>query len=272
MGKTRVIDLETSIKNRGAGAIGKMKASPHAPQNDIVYIGVYDIAEDNILIGDGGFHVIKGKHTGTKKAQLLVGHNIKFDLLYNMKHYGADYLNDKHIWDTMVVEYLLTGQRTVMPNLDALSKKYGGTLKDNRIKEMWDNDIDTEDIDPDILLPYFENDLKNTAIVYKGQIATAQKMGILPLIKSQMRALLATTEMEFNGMYFDKANSANQAAFMGGKVAGLEVAIQNLIKPYFPKSVTLNPNSNDLMSTFFFGGTVKEPKIEQQVDKDGKPA
>ena len=102
-----VIDTETSIKNRGENAIGDFKASPFHPDNKIVMlgtcisgfsdcIGIYDYRLDNI---SKGIRYILSK---LDKTSTIIGHNIKFDLLYMMKESIElkEWLYTGYIWDT----------------------------------------------------------------------------------------------------------------------------------------------------------------------------
>jgi hypothetical protein len=140
------VDVETTIHNKGEDAIGKMQASPFSPKNRIVYAGY--------MIGDrySLFNPALSTKIGVGRNDcLIVAHNIAFDMLHLMRESPGflEYMEEgKAIWDTMIVEYLLTGQETKWASLDDLSLKYGGTVKDNRIKEYWNNGVSTEDIPP----------------------------------------------------------------------------------------------------------------------------
>ena len=82
----------------------------------------------------------------------LIGFNIKFDLLYLWHdEFCQQWIKDGHtgkdagkIWDCQLVEYILSGQTHTYPSLDDCALKYGGTLKDDRIKKLWKFGIDTE--------------------------------------------------------------------------------------------------------------------------------
>ena len=92
-----VLDIETSIKNRGDDAVGKMKASPFCEENKIVLIGCRAYDTDDFTTPDeltNGVSVLDPLHDAvsdylTSKVDLLVGHNIKFDMLYLMRDYPA---------------------------------------------------------------------------------------------------------------------------------------------------------------------------------------
>ena len=278
MGKIRIVDTETSLKNIGDGAIGTFKSSPHHPDNYVVWFGIHDIMEDLVVVWkygkDGKTVLHKEKVRGTSNRggdpQLLVGQNIKFDLLHimNQKDKTGDIpkIGTMRIWDTMVVEYLITGQESTMKSLDELATKYGGNLKDDRLKEMWDAGIDTEDIDDDIVKPYLIEDLNNTALVFKGQLAEVRRLGMMPLVKSQMDAMLATLEMEFNGMYFDKSKAKKAEELLSARCKVVkENAYDRMLSSVGQQA---NPLSNHHVSITLFGGSYETEVTDFAKDDD----
>ncbi len=266
----QVLDLETSVKNRGDEAVGKNKASPHYPKNQVVWCGVKNAQTGTVLITERPEHVEKDFPA---VPDILVGQNIKFDLLYLMrnKKFRNVQLPKMRVWDTMLAEYLITGQQSKMISLDKLATQYGGTLKDDRLKEMWNAGVDTEDIDESLIKPYLENDLHNTEIVFRGQIKLANELGMMPLIKSQMDALLATTEMEYNGMYFDKVGAMYEAKNMRIELDTLDEALVAYMSPRLPHLdvADVMPSSAQQVSLCLFGGEVKTRKAFAILAPDG---
>jgi len=53
---------------------------------------------------------------------LLVGHNIKFDLQF-LQHHNINFYN-KDVWDTGIAEYILSGQTVKFAKLSELIQKY----------------------------------------------------------------------------------------------------------------------------------------------------
>ena len=280
------LDAETSIKNRGERAIGKDKASPHHPDNNIVYLG-YKLRTDQVTTI---VHYTDNWIDG-ECVDLLIGQNLKFDLLYLMRDSRTRKdLHKMQIWDTQIAEYIISGQQEKMAALgdkkadekyakkhdvpvghvlkQGLATKYGGTDKDDRLKEFWNNDVDTEDIPEDIIKPYLEDDVLNTELVALQQIKTAHEMGILPLIKSQMDALLATTEMEFNGLHFEKQSAREELMVLAGQLEGLKVRISKYFEQLKPE-IEVNISSNDQLSLVLFGGKLPYTVMEPMLDEDG---
>lgn len=198
---TIVLDLETTIRN----PVGNHSANPMWKGNKIIAAGWLELG--GAVQTDYDVNGLNSEHVETllvtlDKAVMVVGHNIKFDLLYMYRNTNR-YLPT--IWDTQLAEYLLTGQTHLYSSLDQLTAKYVGdhALKDDRIKEYWKQGIDTDKIPKAELISYLEGDVNNTAEIFKAQYKQAEEQGILPLMFTQMDALRATTEMNRNGMRVD---------------------------------------------------------------------
>src|SRR3972149_1955156 len=96
-----VIDLETNAKNK----VGNNKGSAHCKDNGIVYFGSKRSAIGKVeiehYINKRSFLRTSGPTTmHYLNVDLLVGHNIKFDLLYLLKgpFFKKDVLPELLIW------------------------------------------------------------------------------------------------------------------------------------------------------------------------------
>lgn len=216
-------------------------------------------------------------------VHVLVGHNIKFDLHYLWKHKSLqEYIKrGGRIWCTQYAEYLLRGQvhTSHMVALDDIVEKYGGRLKIDVVKKMWNEGILTADIPKDLLIDYLvgteeegrnSGDIGNTELIYKAQVAKAEELGMLQIIMDRMDGLLATTEMEYNGLFIDKEEARSKTKELHAKKQSLESKLNN----YIPKEVTdnmqFNWNSGVHKSVIIFGGTLKYEKSAPYKDNDGE--
>lgn len=205
--KIIVLDTETTLHSERP----KESATPHDPNNSIVWFGYQYIQDGN----EGEvvtLNILKDLNliTTVPRSELLVGSNIKFDLHYMRKSIPSkrwmQWLADGgQVWDIQLAEYILTGQQSKMASLDNMSKKYGLPVKDSKMAEYWNKGVSTEDIPDEEIVPYLEQDVTNTKEIFYKQVQQAQELGMLPLIRTQMDALLAAQEMEYNGMYVDEA-------------------------------------------------------------------
>ena len=216
---------------------------------------------------------------------ILVGHNLKFDLLYGWEDPGLKefFKRGGRIWCTQYAEYLLEGMHpdSHMVAMDQIAEKYGGRKKVDAVKALWEAGMLTSQIDKDMLLDYLigtedekrnSGDIGNTELIFLGQIKRAMDMGMLTMIQARMDGLLATTEMEFNGLKIDVAEAARRMKLMESELAEAEKELLTYI-PELPVGLEFNWNSNIHKSALIFGGTVKYQKSARYIDeKTGKYA
>ena len=270
-----VIDLETNIKN----TIGNNKGSSHCKDNEIVWWGhkktgrepeLTKFFKENKSLRDSGYPIYVYSN-----IEVIVGHNVKFDLLYLLRDpvFKSDVFPNKFIWDTALVEFIITGQEHKFPALNECAIKYGGTVKPERIKELWDAGVDTDDIDDDLMREYLTGDVLNTELVFLKQFEFCKENGLLPLVWSQMSALKATTMMEHNGMKIDVKELADLKYEKTRELADLKNEVfKILIHNLHPKLAAmevdnltqfLNMDSPQFISKVLYGGTceftTKEP-------------
>lgn len=259
-----VVDTEITIRNRGEGAIGDSKSSPHHPANEIVALGAVGADDADPLVWGsstslqeyGVRHVLL--HSG-----LLVFQNASFDVQWLMRADKAKFLawirGGGRIFDTQIAEYILTGQEHTFAALNELSAKYGGTQKDTRIEDYINAGVDTCDIPKDELLEYLRQDVLNTEIVFLAQVAEAERLGMLPLLRVAMDDRLATILMEWNGMRYDIATAERLTPPLRAKLAELHAQICLYVNNsgMFCKHTKFNPSSHEHVSVALFGGELK---------------
>ena len=156
------------------------------------------------------------------------------------------------VWDTLLAQYLLDGQRKVPRDLDTLALRYGGTLKDDRVKVMYDAGLTSKEIPKDIIVEYAEHDVHNTQRVALCQMKEVRHINAYPLIKVYMQHLLAVTEMEANGLHVDtEALQAHRARYENEIVTTTHDLKEMIGDDNF------NPMSNQQVSKIIFNGVIK---------------
>lgn len=271
-----IYDAETTIVERY-----KRKANPFVDDNWLV-------AEGWKLQGDTecSWRYMDEKTSRSsflripKQASVLVGHNLKFDLLWELSRRNTDlarFLKDGgQIWCTQYAEYLLRAQHPKwhMCSLNDTSIAYGGTPKIDMVKAMWEDGINTPDIPEDLLIDYLVGteaekrnggDIGNTENIYVQQVKKAKKLGMYKMIQDRMDGLLATTFMEYFGLRVDTVFAKT---YLAEKKAELAVADKELAKfiPELPPELTFNWNSNIHKSALIYGGAVKYVKSVKYLD------
>jgi len=292
--KYTVWDIETTTHSEY-----RRKANPFSEQNRVVAQG--------FSAGDIGGQPLapRGHYYGRRSppaewftrhlrgTRILVGHNIKFDLLYALanphshpdKNLPAwmDWVSQGGmVWDTQLAEYLLRGmeQTAHMLALDEIAPVYGGNIKFDEVKALWAEGVDTMDIPEDLLMRYltggqdehgvwYHGDIGNTELVFLAQWAKAKETGQLRSILLNMGALLFTVEAERNGMYVDKDLGFELA---GELKARLDVALSD-VNQYLPADLpfTFNWASRHHKSALIFGGAVSYQGRVPVKGEDGQP-
>lgn len=216
------------------------------------------------------------------KTTLLVGFNIKFDLMWEMAQ-GNDELHaffkrGGKIWDVQYAEYLIEGavQDVHMVSLTDTAPKYGGTKKIDEVSLLWQQGVNTDDIPEDLLIDYLVGteqeerhggDIRNTELCFLGQITKARVQGQIKMIQDRMDGLLATTYMEYWGIKVD-VNEAKRALTERRKELAEVTAALNEFIPEIP--FDFNWSSPVHKSALFFGGTVKYEVREPYKDETGE--
>lgn len=261
-----ILDIETSIYESF-----KRKANVFDSRNRVItiqclhkgeepYVNYYEDPEEPLVIG------IK------ESTKLIVGHNIKFDLLYLWEHPEliAFLKRGGKIWDTQYAEYLLGAmdKEVQMNSLDSIVESYGGTLKDDYIKKQWNKGIQTIDIHPQKLIEYGKYDVINTELVFKGQFERAKEEKMITTIMSRTEAILCTTEMEFNGVHIDVEEGNKQQAELQRRIDYIKLSLRKYI-PELPQGCKFKWTSNTNVSALIFGGNLKYRKKMPILDEDG---
>lgn len=210
-------------------------------------------------------------------VKVLVGHNIKFDLLWFWRHPELEAFLKRGgvIWDTAYAEYLLSGQfysldqlPHLRPSLRNVAKRRGCTLKLDVVAALWEQGVRTEDIQPQVLLEYNEGDVRTTKEVSEQQIHQAKRQNQLHMIKERMDGLLATTEMEFNGLQIDLNEAENRLAVLTEEEAKLSEKLQQYA-PELPPECAFNWGSSAHLSALLFGGEIKYQAAVAKTNDDG---
>lgn len=207
-------------------------------KDPIVAIGLCRFGQSTTIYKDQCEHMRKW-WTYLQCTDLLVGHNIKFDLLFL---WGCEELQDwfkqgGRIWDTQLVEYMLSGQQDKYPKLrDIAVERYGCPARTKWIDDLLFNKKETlrqlmmypqggqnDYIDPtpqikllesyqkvsdlprEKVLEDVKNDVVDTEQVYLKQLKLVQERGknFENLVMLEHDAILATAEATYNGMFVD---------------------------------------------------------------------
>lgn len=279
-------DIETTTRTSY-----KRKANPFDPHNWVVASGVeYDAdptQRESFYWEPLAKRPFDWFTKMLKRTKILVGVNIKFDLLYairepqNLEAWMDFVANGGNVWDCQLAEFLLEGMvpEAHMLSMEEMAPKYGGSLKHDEVKAMWEAGMDTPEIPRDTLMTYLmggthkgdviDGDIGNTRKIFLGQYQRAKESGQLRSIWMNMGSLLATIEMERNGMYVNKPLGIELAAKLATECAALKAKLEE----YVPVEVReyFSWTSRFHKSALIFGGVMKYSKRVINTDEHGDP-
>jgi len=257
------IDVETTLNgNEDVGL-----AHPMHPDNRVVAWGIHKDLPGYAPQTTYTEVVFEALVNACDSSNVFCGHNLAFDLMYLYKNPTLkERLQQFKIWDTQLAEYILSAQQTKWSSLDELSIKYGLPVKDDTIKKYFQAGLGSDKIPPEELIPYLEQDVTNTTAIAKKQWQRAVDQGQLVLIETQMEALHATTEMQFNGLHIDRPALDTYTVEVVNQYVEVKLNLEALAAKHVD-----DINSPKQWSQFFFGGT-KKVKVKEEVGfyKNGK--
>jgi len=274
--KYMVLDLETQTHKRF-----KRKANPFLNENYIVMRGwKVQGDEQNSCEYFHSAEEVTPLHI-PDDVDVIVAFNAKFELLYEMRFSGTAlhtfFKRGGRIFCCQYAEYLLNAQEQKfhMNSLDQIAPLYGGRVKIDGIKALWEEGIQTSEIDRDLLTDYLigteeesrnSGDIGNTELVYLGQLKAAKELGMLEAIKLRMDGLCAIADMEYNGLKIDvdRARADLKERLEEQKVANAELAQYT---DDLPEGLTFNWNSPVHKSAIIYGGTVKYQRQTTYIDE-----
>jgi DNA polymerase I-like protein with 3'-5' exonuclease and polymerase domains len=211
----------------------------------------------------------------------IVGFNIKFDLLWvwDSPSFQAALKRGARIYCGQYAEYLLGGhtQEVQMCSMNSIAEKYGGGCKIDAVKEMWEDGYLTSQIPPDLLHDYLVGtdeivgDVMNTWKIFCGQVARMKAEHppeFRTMFKFRMDGLLATTEMEYNGVYCDTEVAEELRKDLIKELETATAELEQFI-PKLPPELTFNWGSAVHKSCLIFGGVVKYERWLPHTDETG---
>lgn len=262
----------------------KRKAGPFDPRNYIVQIGYkYDDGPCQEVYYDKWHRdPVMPDLTG---VTLLVGFNIKFDLLWVWQEPAVQEFLKRggQIYCGQYAEYLLQGFDPAyhMCSMNQLAEEYGGGVKIDAVKEMWEAGVLTSEIPRNLLTDYLigdggdiVGDIQNTYLIFKGQVERMKALPDPTKFKTMMRhrfdGLLATTEMEYNGMFINQTVAERDRINLMQEIVDAQRDLEQYI-PDLPDGLEFKWSSNIHKSCLIYGGVVSYKKWVQHVDDDGNP-
>ena len=198
------VDVETSWqKNENGG----YDPSPFHPDNILVSVGLNSYFGDEYYFTNHSERIdsgcaIKIQET-LDKTTLLVGHNIKFDLMWLLE---AGFKYTGRVYDTMLGEYILNRGVRKSLTLEMCCRRRRIGSKDSSIKEYMDRGISFENIPADVVEEYGKIDVQITRSLFDSQmddLRLEKNKNLLMTVKMMNEFLIVLATMERNGINID---------------------------------------------------------------------
>lgn len=149
----------------------------------------------------GGVYHVQDVVAACEEADFIVAHNAKMELKW-LHRAGAD-LHKIFVWDTMIAEYVLLGNRKADLSLDAVAQRRGLPAKDKYVQSALDTGICPSEMPKFLLVRRCSGDVQMTEAVFKQQLNEIQDQGLLPVMYTRCYATPMLAEMEMRGMQLD---------------------------------------------------------------------
>jgi len=255
-----VVDVETSYQKTETGGYDP---SPFHPDNILVTVGLnsywgdeYYFTNHSERIDEGCFHKIQET---LDKTTLLVGHNIKFDLMWLLES-GFKYSG--RVYDTMLGEYILNKgiRKSLTLEMSCRRRKIGS--KDSRIKEFMDRGVSFENIPADLVEEYGRLDVQITRRLFDSQMAdfkSEKNKHLLMTAKMMNEFLVVLSDMERNGININIEDLNNVEREYRAEFAYLKQKIDKIVHKQMGDT-KINLSSPEQLSWLIYSMKPKDKK------------
>lgn len=250
---------------------------PFLSSSKIVYVGLYN-GKDYEIIYPYNAHDVDAaleRLVPPWAEPLLVGHNIKFDLQFLGTIGGGSAYVEEDIYDTSVMEYMLSGQTMKFPSLDDCCKKWKLGAKEDKVKALLKAGVRVSDMDSEMVIEYLKKDLELTYKLYEHQLERAKRRPptFFNNFILQMYALKAYVWLEINGLKWDRNGLVNAHFTCEQQLAANDITMQALLGGWGFIGGSANLTSNATISTLLWGSPGIKYDVNEYVGKykNGKP-
>lgn len=186
-----VIDVETTSFNKG---------DPNDSNNSLL-LSCYAGADTRIQVEWGNEYHARRIREHVERATFIVAHNAKFELGW-LRRCGID-LDKVLIYDTMIGDYVLAGNRDWKLDLSSCSVRHGGQKKLDLVGQLIKGGVDPSEIPKTWLEKYCVQDVAITHELFLKQRQRLQEEGLLPSMYSRCIFTPVLTDIESVGMCLD---------------------------------------------------------------------
>lgn len=153
--------------------------------------------------------------------KMIVGHNLKFDLKF-LRKYG---FQAKKIFDTMIIEQILVNGTNLRANLGAVAQRYCQANLDKSVQSTFSRPGELTARQ----LEYALDDVVYLPLIMEAQLESLQEHHLMQIAQLECDAVLAFTEIEFNGLTVDIPRWKSQVAELHEQALGVERSMNLMV-------------------------------------------
>ena len=213
------IDIETTVRN-------DVRASPYT--DDLICITIndgvrswltYDPHEEEPILADPT--VLKIFHGGVFDLQFLL-HYINQDRIYDLRV--------QNVWDTLLIERVLTAGTNAHCDLGSVAEKYSGVFLDKNIRDSFrlhSGELNQVQID------YALEDVNHLLTIQAQQEVAITSRNMLETVQLENELMPIVADMELEGIGFNPDAWAYILEVETSVLPKIEADIQSLLSPSF---------------------------------------
>ncbi len=242
-----VVDLETTTNDKGSALNGK---------NDIVLATWAD--RNGVYHKFGGIYDQHELCDAIRAAKFVICHNAKFELQWFIR-LGID-ISGLLVYDTMLAEYVIAGNRNWRLDLDSCCSRYGVANKQGLGKLWMAGGICPSQWPISILRDYGLGDSINERDLFLKQRERLKDLGLLGVCYTRCLTCVVLADIETRGVYLDAERVRATFLTVDATLAELELALNNF-------TGGINANSPKQLGEFVYD----KLGFEELTGRGGKP-
>jgi DNA polymerase I-like protein with 3'-5' exonuclease and polymerase domains len=135
------------------------------------------------------------------RCDFIICQHGKFELKWLRRRGYA--INKLLLYDTLLAEYVIAGNRSWSLDLDSISKRYGGHGKRNLVSLLISSGVCPSETPFGILKEYCAQDVDETIRVFRAQVEVLRSEGLLRVFYLRCLTTPVLADIEMNGMFLD---------------------------------------------------------------------
>lgn len=216
-----VLDFETTNLEKGDSRV---------PGNRLVCAALKREGHDAALIDVAP----RGLKKAMPRRGVLVAHNAKFELGWLIRH-GID-VTEYLVWDTMIAEYVIYGNRTVPLDLGSVCERWGLAGKEPVIDALMKGGVCPSKMPEHLLHARALRDVETTATLFMRQLRYIKEHGLLPVMFTRCIVTPVLAHIERRGMTLDPARVTAEVARVRTELGAVEQEMAAMLDGRNPKS------------------------------------